>query len=265
MARSEAREPQYVLAQQRAKAAGVEALRRRRDQLIEDGFRGEWKAAAWDLERFDREAFAPPVEGRVEERAHGQGWGAAAHHDARGHGRSRGEEGRERVKQARQAGARQDAEEPRPWRGFVLQQAPHGMRWARVALPESVVERYRVRDHEPADVPRDRRGAFIGTRIAMGDDMITGRGWPSQVTGQAHRNRGFQSGARIAVAAWKWEGWVRGQVVLDAAGRAAEAGLQRTLASYDVCHSPTLTAWRRSINIAVARNGDYPADRRHRH
>ena len=58
---AKAREPRYVLAQQRAKAAGVEALRRRRDQLIEDGFRGEWKAAAWDLERFDREAFAPPT------------------------------------------------------------------------------------------------------------------------------------------------------------------------------------------------------------
>ena len=67
-------------------------------------------------------------------------------------------------------------EEPRPWRGFVLQQAPHGMRWARVALPESVVERYRVRDHEPADVR-----ATVAARIAneiMGDDMITGRGWP---------------------------------------------------------------------------------------
>ena len=45
-----------------------------------------------------------------------------------------------------------------------------------MALRESDVERYRVRDHEPAYV-RATVAARIGNEI-MGDDMITGRGWP---------------------------------------------------------------------------------------
>lgn len=55
------REPRYALAQQRAHAAGVACLEKRRDSLVRNGPKGEWKALTWQLERYDREAFAPPV------------------------------------------------------------------------------------------------------------------------------------------------------------------------------------------------------------
>lgn len=73
---------------------------------------------------------------------------------------------------------RQQQPEPesRPWRGFAMQQTAQGLKWVRVALPEGVAERYRVREPEPPDLR-----AIVGARIAneiQGDDIITGRGWP---------------------------------------------------------------------------------------
>ena len=51
--------PEIAARVEKAHAEGVELLRRRKDSAMPGD--DDWKKYAWDLERFDREAFAPPT------------------------------------------------------------------------------------------------------------------------------------------------------------------------------------------------------------
>ena len=54
-----ARDPEIAAKVAKAHAEGVELLRKRKDSAMPGD--DDWKKYAWDLERFDREAFAPPT------------------------------------------------------------------------------------------------------------------------------------------------------------------------------------------------------------
>jgi hypothetical protein len=51
--------PEIAARVEKAHAEGVELLRKRKDSAMPGD--DDWKKYAWDLERFDREAFAPPT------------------------------------------------------------------------------------------------------------------------------------------------------------------------------------------------------------
>lgn len=72
--------------------------------------------------------------------------------------------------------AKREVKEPEPvWKGHVLLMGPGGTRWARVALPESVMRAHLVADIEPPNM----RG-FVASRVEselMSDGFVDGR-WP---------------------------------------------------------------------------------------